>query len=122
MEWIDVKKTLPPCCGNRTLPYVLAYHTVHRVGVAWFWKFEDDGIVEELEEEFEDNYICSCHFIFNMVSGNYGIQYEDDIDIFARSPHFFNLGTVTHWMPLPSQPIIYDPLHPNESVCYPWEN
>ena len=30
--------------------------------------------------------------------------------------------SVTHWMPLPSLPIIYDPLHPDEAVCYPWEN
>lgn len=104
MEWIDVKAEIPPVdeTGMREKPYVLAFHTVHGVGVAWFWQFKDDGIAEQIEEEFGDKYICSCHFIKNVVDGNFCIDDEGDIDIFEHSPHFPNLGTVTHWMPLPA--------------------
>lgn len=104
-EWIDIKDKFPEF---RKEPwdhsYVLAYHTIHGVGVAWFWRFEDDGIKEELEEDFKDKYLCSCQFIKNKPDGNACIDDDDDIDIFQNSPYFTNLGTVTHWMPLPKSP------------------
>lgn len=101
MEWIDIKKKLPPYDNNGNGEYCLAFHTRYGVGVAWFNKFED-GEKEEMEEDFDDEYICSCHFIKNKLDGNDCIDDETDIDIFMRSPHFTNLGTVTHWMPLPA--------------------
>lgn len=104
MKWIRIKDQIPPCDSNDNIPYVLAYHVIHGIGVAWFWKFTDKGIVEELEEQYCDKYICSCQFIFNTLDGNNLIRDEDDIDIFENSPHFYNLGTVTHWMPLPGLP------------------
>jgi hypothetical protein len=105
--WISIKEKTPPTSIEKELPFVIALHSVYGVGVAWFWKFQDgDGIKEELEEEFEDKYLCSCHFIKNTVDGNDCIDEEDDIDIFENDPHFPNLGTVTHWMPLPDAPNI----------------
>lgn len=106
-EWISVKDQMPPFleCHNSHTSYLLAYHTVFGVGVAWFWKFKyGDGIKEELEEDFKDRYLCSCHFIKNKTDGNDLIDDERDIDIFEHSPDFINLGTVTHWMPLPEAP------------------
>lgn len=102
-EWISVKDRLPPCDGNRDLPYVLAYHTIYEVGVAWFWQL-DGSLVEDMEEDTGDKYLCSGHFIKNILDGNYCIDDDDDIDIFENSPHFRNLGTITHWMPLPKPP------------------
>lgn len=104
MEWISIKDRLPECDGNNELPFVMAYHTIYGIGVAWFWKFDCEGGVEELEEKFHDKYICSAEFIFSKKDGNYCIQNEQDIDIFENSPHFYNLGTITHWMPLPQPP------------------
>lgn len=103
-EWISLKKRLPPCDADGRIPFVLAFHTVHGVGVAWFWVFKDDGLREELEEDFKDKYICSAQFIFNKKDGNYCIKTEDDIDIFEHSPHFKNLGTISHWAKLPETP------------------
>lgn len=106
MEWISVKNKLPDTIENQERAFVLAYHTIYGVGVAWFWIFsEGEGIREELEEDFKDKYICSCHFIKNKVDGNHCIDSEDDIDIFENSPHFSNLGTITHWMSLPEFPM-----------------
>ncbi len=102
-EWIDIKKELPPCDGNKELSFAIAYHSIYGVGVAWF-HILDKGCVEEMEEDFEDTYICSAHFIKNTVDGNYCIDDEEEIDIFENSPHFKNLGTITHWMPLPEPP------------------
>lgn len=104
MEWISIKEQTPPCCGNGTLSYVLAYHTVFGVGVAWFWKL-DEGVIEEAEEDFKDKYICTAEFIKDKNDGNWSIDTEQDIDIFENSPHFHNLGTITHWMPLPKEPV-----------------
>jgi Protein of unknown function (DUF551) len=99
--WINIKDKLPPCRLDNTHEYVLAYHTLYGVGVAWFWILED--IREELEEDFNDKYFCSCQFIKNKPDGNYCIDDDSDIDIFERV-HFSNLGVVTHWMPLPKMP------------------
>lgn len=107
MEWISVKDRLPHTIdnGDRTPEYVLAYHTIYGVGVAWFWVFEENEYPRiELEEDFKDKYICSCQFIKNKVDGDCCIDAEDDIDIFEHSPHFYNLGTVSYWMPLPKPP------------------
>lgn len=107
MEWISVKDGLPCNVEARDCErdFVLAYHTIFGVGVAWFWVFEEEEWPRtELEEDFKDRYICSCQFIKSRPDGNYCIDEEDDIDIFEHSPHFFNLGTVTHWMPLPKPP------------------
>ena len=103
-EWISVKDRMPPLYNNERGSYVLAYHTIHGIGVAWFWNYGDDGHVEEMEEDFQDKYLCSCWFILNKQDGNYCISDETDIDIFEHSPHFKNLGSVTHWMPLPKPP------------------
>jgi hypothetical protein len=102
MEWISVKNEFPPFSSNGKYPFVLAYHTIYGIGVAWFWILED--MREELEDDFKDKYLCSCQFIKNIPDGNYSIDDDDDIDIFMKSPHFKNLGTVTHWQPLPSPP------------------
>jgi hypothetical protein len=102
MKWISVKNKLPPCRGDNKQSFVLAYHTIYGIGVAWFWILED--FREEFEEDFKDKYLCSCQFIKNIPDGNYCIDDDSDIDIFERSPHFKNLGTVTHWMPLPQPP------------------
>lgn len=102
MEWISVKDQIPVTKYEQE-SFVLAYHTVHGIGVAWFWIFDEDNI-SMLEEDFNDKYICSCQFIINKLDGNYCIEDENDIDIFIHSPHFKNLGTVTHWMPLPELP------------------
>lgn len=105
MEWVSVKDRVPPSSIDNKQSFVLAHHTVYGVGVAWFWQFEDgDGIKEELEESFKDKYICSCQFIKSKLDANSCIDDERDIDIFEHSPEFKNLGTVTHWMPLPEAP------------------
>jgi len=101
-KWISIKERLPLYQGSREHSFVLAFHTVYGVGVAWFWVLED--FREELEEEFKDKYLCSCQFIKKKPDGNYCIDDDDDIDIFVNSPHFRNLGTITHWMPLPKPP------------------
>ena len=117
-EWIDIRIKKPPRCANYTIPYVLAYHSIYGIGVAWFWDFEEDKDQREmLEEEFKDKYICSARFIKNKVDGNYGIDDEDFIDIFEHSPHFFNLGTITHWQPLPPSPKVDIP----KMVLDTWE-
>jgi len=103
--WISIKEILPPHDEVRSA-FVLASHTIYGVGVAWFWVSHDD-FVEELERSFRDKYLCSCQFIMNMLDDDFGIDSEDDIDVFEHSPHFRNLGTVTHWMPLP-QPILQE--------------
>jgi hypothetical protein len=108
MEWINIKKQLPPLeedQGRAEKEFILAFHTIHGIGVAWFWRFDEDEI-ERLEEEFGDKYVCSAEFIMNKTDGNYCIASEDDIDIFMHSPHFYNLGTITHWMLLPQPPIM----------------
>jgi len=103
-EWISVKEKLPPWIRNERDEFVIAYHTIYGVGVCWFWKYEEDTI-SELEEDFKDKYICSCHFIKSKLDENYSIDEDnDDLDVFENSPHFINLGTVTHWMPLPEPP------------------
>jgi len=101
MQWISLKDEIPLLHGNGNLEFCLAYHSVYGVGVAWFWKFNN----EELQNDPEGNYLCSCQFIKNKLDGNYLIEDEYDIDIFENSPFFHNLGTVTHWMPLPEPPI-----------------
>lgn len=103
-DWISIKRE-PPICdlGEEHKTYTLAYHTIFGVGVAWFYKL-DEGFVEEMENDFKDKYIISCRFVKNKLDGNYGIDDEDEIDIFQLSPHFSNLGTVTHWMQLPNPP------------------
>ena len=63
-----------------------------------------EKVHHELEEEYGDKYIGSCSFIKSQEDGNYEIASEEEIDIFEHSPHFRNLGTVTHWMPLPADP------------------
>ena len=107
-EWISVKDRLPPCDSNMQHSFCLALHSIHGVGVAWFWNFrenhDDTWPVDELEEDFKDKYICSCDFIINKIDGNHCIDTEEDINIFEHSPHFRNLGSVTHWMPLPDPP------------------
>lgn len=102
MKWISVKEVPLPSCKENEEEFVLAYHTIYGIGVAWFFVLESERSL--LEEEFEDKYICSCQFIKNSLDGNRCIDDEDDIDIFEHSPHFSNLGTVTHWMPLPHPP------------------
>ncbi len=99
MNWINIKEKFP----DFEEEFALAYHTVYGIGVAWFWRFEED-ISENLEEDFKDKYIGSCHFIKNKYDGNCQIDDESDIDIFLRSPHFNNEGTVLYWMPLPDKP------------------
>lgn len=102
-KWISIKEQIPPCADSGELPYCLALHTVHGVGVAWFSKFTDIEIAE-LEEECGDKYICSAHFIMNKLDANFLVDNEDDIDIFKNSPDFKNLGTISHWMLLPNPP------------------
>src|ERR1700688_80297 len=103
MEWVSIKEKLPPMSYER-IPFVLAWHTVHGVGVAWFHMMDAD-MISELEEDFKDKYLCSCLFVHSKVDGNYCIDQEEDDDIFVNGPLFKNLGMVTHWMPLPEQPI-----------------
>jgi hypothetical protein len=105
MEWISVKEQLPPVdeTGMRKHSYLLAYHSIFGTGVGWFYIL-DEWLAEQLSEEYGDKYLCSCQFIKNYLDGNYCIDEEREIDIFEHSPHFFNLGTVTHWMPLPEKP------------------
>ncbi len=103
MTWISIKDRKPPCDGNHKLPFNPAYHSVHGFGVAWFFEVEDYE-KEDLEESFQDKYICSCHFIKNKTDGNCCIDDEEDIDILENSPYFSNLGTVTHWMEIPEKP------------------
>lgn len=83
--------------------FVIAYHTIHGIGVAWIWKF-DEGTIEELEEDFKDKYICSYEFIKPEKDGNFCIDNDEPDDVFEHSPHFKNLGTLTHWMPFPKPP------------------
>lgn len=107
MKWYKIIDDMPPLeedKGEDGHCYVLAYHTIYGIGVAWFWKFKNDGIDEQLEEDFKDKYLGSCGFIKNVMDGNFLVDVEEDIDIFEHSPHFHNLGTVTHWMPLPAVP------------------
>lgn len=99
MEWISVKDRLP-----ESKEFVLAYNHIHGVGVAFFHVFHE-SLRKELEDEFKDKYICTCHFIKSKLDGNRCIDDENDIDIFEHSPHFYNLGTITHWMPLPEPPL-----------------
>lgn len=104
-NWIRIKDRPPPYDGIKK-SFVLAYHTIHGIGVAWFWQFtDDDGIKEELEKDNGDTYLCSCQFIKNEADTDFEIDCEYSIDIFERSPHYKNVGTVTHWMPLPEPPI-----------------
>lgn len=107
MNWTNIRDFLPPLqeegqsmCEQE---FILAFHTTHGVGVAWFWKFDQD-MIEKLEEECHDKYLCSCQFIKNKLNGDWIIDDEDGIDIFLSSPHFWNLGTVSHWMNLPETP------------------
>ena len=108
MDWINVKDELPSMVCLRNVDpqpcFVLAYHTTFGVGVAWFYDLSRDNGHHELEEEYGDKYIGSCSFIKSQEDGNYEIASEEEIDIFEHSPHFRNLGTVTHWMPLPADP------------------
>jgi hypothetical protein len=114
-RWISIEEKIPPYKDHGHYPYVLAYHTIFEVGVAWFWV--DEEAREELEEGFLSKYLCSCHFIKNIQDDNYCIDYDDEIDIFEGNVHFKNLGTITHWMPLPSPPSdsIQDVLKNNDS-------
>ena len=110
MNWISVKEKLPPMSWDEREEYVLAFHSIHGVGVAWFCKLEGD-IVEEMEEDLRDKYLCSFQFLKNRLDADYQVDSVDtyssdaDTDIFERSPHFPNLGTVTHWMELPTNPL-----------------
>ena len=102
MKWISVKDRIPECSIDDE-EFVIAFHTVHGVGVAYPWMFEE-YIREELEEEFRSKYLFSAHFIKNKKDGNYCIDDEDNIDIFEDDPIFQNLGSITYWMPLPATP------------------
>jgi hypothetical protein len=103
MNWNKVSEKIPPCNGNNELPFLMAYHSIYGVGVAWF-HILDAGSVEELEEEYHDKYLCSAHFVKNRLNGNYCIDDDDEIDIFQNSPEFINLGTITHWANVPKPP------------------
>lgn len=108
MKWISIKDRKPPCDSNNELPFLPAYHSLYGWGVAWFHEVED-YVKEELELDFQSKYICSCHFIKNKVDGNWCIDDEDHIDILEISDKIFtNLGTVTHWMEIPENPINLD--------------
>jgi hypothetical protein len=105
MKWIRVKRILPPLSTGHKVPFVLAYHTIFGIGTAWFYRAEDDDVEEWKEEGLE--YICSCDFIKSTERDGGLPDVEEFIDIFACSPHCKNIGTVTHWMELPSIPLIF---------------
>ena len=99
MDWISVKDRLPEDENKMNL----LYHTVFGIGFGWIYTLEPE-IMEEDEESLNDKYICTVHFVKNKLDGNYCIDDEEGIDVYERSPHFWNLGTVTRWMPLPEPP------------------
>lgn len=106
MNWISIEAQLPPFHdegSGQQKSYVLAVHSIYGVGVAWFYQLEHHQIEEELSAIPGNIYYCSCQFIKNELDGNYSIDDESNIDIFKK-PLFSNLGTVTHWMPLPEPP------------------
>ena len=110
MEWIRVKNKLPPMkdhIEDRDNP-VLAYHTVHGVGFGLFfiWPNDELYLIEEEYKKFNCKYLYSAEFIFSSFDGNYCPQSEDDIDIFDDSPHFRNLGTISHWAEFPKPPLL----------------
>ena len=104
MNWISIKDQPPTVDNNCNTPFVLAYHTVFGIGTGWFHKANDYEI-EEWKEEGLNDYIISCDFVHS-IPGDGGLpELEECIDIFISSPDFKNLGTVTHWMPLPEPPL-----------------
>lgn len=125
MKWISVKKTLPPTDAMWRVPYVLAFHSVFGVGVANFWVLYHDGM-KSYEKTFNDKYICSFCFIKPLKEyvPDDAVDFHED-DIFEKGPHFKNLGTITHWMPLPETPGLEKIIDENEkkeafecSKCY----
>lgn len=110
MEWIRVKDKLPPMSEtiHDEKKSVLAYHTVHGVGFGLFFIWPDDElfIIEEEYKEFNCKYLCSAEFIYSSFDGNHFPKYEDDIDIFDDSPHYRNLGTISHWCEIPPAPFL----------------
>lgn len=113
MKWISVKKKLPQRTkvypGDEQQSLMLLNHTTRGVGFGNIFVLEEDDI-EELEKEFKDKYICSFYFIETKLDGNFcleiigGTDGYNDEDVFEHSPHFSNLGTITHWMSLPAAP------------------
>lgn len=101
MEWISVKENLPKGDGM-----VILLHTVYGVGFGNIYLLDKDNI-QIIEEEMRDKYICSFYFVKSVLDGNHqldilgGVDGYNDEDVFENSPHFKNLGTITHWMSLP---------------------
>lgn len=106
-EWIKITDKIPPCDDDNELPYCLAYHTIYGVGVAWFY-VHNEGYVSDIEEDFKDKYLCSCEFVKSKKDADWSIDSDNDIDIMYKGDILGNLGTVTHWMPLPENPISKD--------------
>lgn len=107
MNWINIKEKIPPLSKDMydKDKAVLAFHTIHGIGFALFF-IGDENEVSLIKEEYDQSdYICSADFIFNHYDGNWEPRSETDIDIFDDSPHFTNLGTISHWMPLPEVPL-----------------
>jgi len=106
MEWIDIKNQLPILNeGNFSDPFVLVLHSVHGLGLAQFFRISCDGLIEELEEDYQSKYVCSVNMIIARLDGNGFAETDNDINIFESGAHFKNLGTITHWMPLPKIPL-----------------
>jgi hypothetical protein len=106
MNWKRVKETLPPLSettSDKEKP-LLAHHTIHEIGFALFFMLEEDDLAMIKKDYPNRKYICSADFIFNHFDGNMFVETESNIDIFDDSPDFINLGTITHWMELPSLP------------------
>ncbi len=109
MEWISVKEISRLPSSAMDLPYSLLFHTLDGVGVGWIWRYEEEWVIEQAEEEYQDKYICTFNFIKNKLDGNNILDIDEifgepEHDVFEHSPHFPNIGTVTHWMPLPKPP------------------
>lgn len=124
MKWISVKDELPPyqtAVDDPQTPLVLLYHTVGGVGFGHIYVL-DEGEIEQLQEEFNDKYICSFYFISSKLDGNYcldilgGTDGWNDEDVFEKSPHDPSIGTITHWMYLPKSPLPADFNFPNIDV------
>ncbi len=101
--WNDIKKVLPPLCGNGEKDFVLAYHSRWGIGVAWFWG-DEEGLKEEGDEYLDNKYLCTFQFIKRKPGRYSEIDVEEYTDIFEGSSPFPNEGTITHWMPLPKMP------------------
>lgn len=104
MDWINVFKKLPNLDKQDwDIEPVLAYHNIYGIGIGFFYK-TDEGLIEEIEEDYNTKYLCSVDFIKNKLDGNMMPEIDDRCDILKDGFYFPNLGTVTHWMPLPKPP------------------